>query len=78
MECKGPVFAIQGQANPRPKHKCVGSLGVEPRAYLRHILKELPYASTVDKLEALQPWNVMGQVSSFKGKQNNDKRQVRR
>ena len=30
---------------------------LEPHAYLVHVLKKLPYADTVEKLEALLPWN---------------------
>ena len=30
---------------------------LEPHAYLVYILKELPYADTVEKMEALLPWN---------------------
>ena len=32
--------------------------GLEPFDYLSHILKELPYADTVEKLEQLLPWVV--------------------
>ena len=32
--------------------------GLEPFAYLRHVLKELPYAETVEALESLLPWAV--------------------
>jgi transposase len=32
--------------------------GQEPYAYLRHIIKELPKATTVDAIEALLPWNL--------------------
>lgn len=32
--------------------------GLEPFEYLSHILKELPYADTVEKLEQLLPWAV--------------------
>ena len=32
--------------------------GLEPFDYLSHILKELPYADTVEKLEQLLPWAV--------------------
>ena len=32
--------------------------GLEPFDYLSHILKELPYADTVEKLEELLPWTV--------------------
>ena len=31
--------------------------GLEPYAYLVHVLNKLPYADTVEKLEALLPWN---------------------
>jgi hypothetical protein len=31
--------------------------GLEPYDYLRGILAKLPYADTVEKLEALLPWN---------------------
>lgn len=32
--------------------------GLDPYHYLRHILKELPKAQTVDDFEALLPWNL--------------------
>ena len=32
--------------------------GLEPFEYICYVLKELPYADTVEKLEALLPWNV--------------------
>ena len=32
--------------------------GLEPYAYLNHVLKELPYADTLEKLECLLPWAV--------------------
>ncbi len=32
--------------------------GLEPFQYLSHILKELPYADTIEKLEQLLPWAV--------------------
>nr|WP_101747548.1 transposase [Endozoicomonas acroporae] len=32
--------------------------GLEPSEYLCYVLEELPYADTVEKLEALPPWNV--------------------
>ena len=31
--------------------------GLEPYAYLTQVLKALPYADTVEKIEALLPWN---------------------
>lgn len=39
--------------------------GIEPYAYLYHIFKTLPYANTVEKIEALLPWNVKDQLTSF-------------
>lgn len=39
---------------------------IEPHSYLCHIFKALPYADTVDKLEALLPWNVKDQVAELK------------
>jgi transposase len=32
--------------------------GVEPYLWLRHVLRKLPVAQTVDEVEALLPWNV--------------------
>jgi len=32
--------------------------GLEPYAYLTHVLKALPYADTVEQIEALLPWNL--------------------
>jgi hypothetical protein len=32
--------------------------GLEPSVYLRHILECIGSADTVDKLEALLPWNI--------------------
>ncbi len=37
---------------------CARVNGLEPYAYLRHLLEELPMANTADALEALLPWNV--------------------
>jgi hypothetical protein len=31
--------------------------GLEPYGYLNRILKALPYADTVEKVEMLLPWN---------------------
>ncbi len=42
---------------------------LEPYAYLRHIFEALPYADTVEKIEALLPWNVKNQVTPLKIKQ---------
>jgi len=32
--------------------------GLEPYDYLKQVLTALPYADTVDKIEALLPWNI--------------------
>ena len=32
--------------------------GLEPYAYIHHVLKHIAIAETVEKLEALLPWNV--------------------
>lgn len=39
--------------------------GIEPFSYFRYIFRELPHADTVEKLEALLPWNVKGKVAPF-------------
>ncbi len=44
---------------------------IEPYAYLRHIFKALPYADTVEKVEALLPWNMKDQMPSFKSNEKN-------
>jgi transposase len=38
--------------------RCSEVNGLEPNAYLLHLLDELPKASTTEALEALLPWNV--------------------
>jgi len=35
--------------------------GIDPYAYLIHLYTDLPHADTVEKLEALLPWNVTHQ-----------------
>jgi len=32
--------------------------GLEPYEYLKQVLTALPYANTVDKVDALLPWNI--------------------
>ncbi|WP_428357724.1 transposase domain-containing protein [Methyloprofundus sp.] len=32
--------------------------GLEPYEYLKQVFTALPYADTVDKVEALLPWNI--------------------
>lgn len=41
---------------------------IEPYAYLRHLFNELPYADSVEKLDALLPWNVKEHIASLKTK----------
>ena len=43
---------------------------IEPYAYLRHIFKALPYASSIEKIEALLPWNVKNQIPSKEKRKN--------
>jgi len=39
--------------------------GIESYEYLYHIFRELPYADTVERVEALLPWNVKDQLTPF-------------
>ncbi len=39
--------------------------GVEPYLWLRHVLRKLPAAQTVDEVEALLPWNVTPELAAF-------------
>jgi transposase len=39
--------------------------GLEPYVYLTQVLKALPYADTVEKIEALLPWNI--KIPNFSG-----------
>jgi transposase len=43
---------------------CARVNGLEPYAYLRHLLEEIPMASTAEALEALLPWNVKPDLQS--------------
>jgi len=45
--------------------------GVEPYAYLRFVFKELPYADTVEKIEALLPWCMKDQIEAFEKRKQN-------
>jgi len=38
--------------------------GIEPYAYLNHLLEELPKAATLDQLEILLPWNAALAIAS--------------
>lgn len=42
--------------------------GIEPRAYLEHLVTHLPSAATVDHFEALLPWNVKRQPSDHEAR----------
>ncbi len=44
--------------------------GIEPYAYLRHIFKALPYADSVEKIEALLPWRMKDDVTALERKQD--------
>jgi hypothetical protein len=37
--------------------------GLEPYAYLNAVFKALPYAETVEDIEALLPWNFKSKVA---------------
>jgi len=43
--------------------------GIEPYAYLRHIFKALPYAESVEEIEALLPWRVKEHLATLEKKQ---------
>jgi len=45
---------------------------IEPYSYLRTIFKELPYADTIEKIEALLPWRVKDKVTPFKRRHKAD------
>jgi transposase len=36
--------------------------GLEPYEYLNQVLKALPYADTVEQIEALLPWNIKNSI----------------
>jgi transposase len=42
--------------------------GVDPYDYLSKMLKQLPYASTVEEFEALLPWNMKSQCMEYRGR----------
>ncbi len=47
---------------------------IEPYSYLHYIFKELPYADTIEKIEALLPWRVKDKVTPLKRKQKTESR----
>jgi transposase len=51
-------FGAKASANLYSLVSCARVNGLEPYAYLCHLLEELPTASTAEALEALLPWNV--------------------
>jgi transposase len=48
----------RASANLYSLMRCAQVDGLEPYAYLLHLLEELPKASTTDALEVWLPWNV--------------------
>jgi transposase len=46
--------------------RCAEVNGLEPYAYLIHLLEELPKASTAEALEALLPWSVKAALKSLR------------
>jgi transposase len=51
-------YGAKASANLYSLVSCARVNGLEPYAYLAHLLEELPAASTAEALEALLPWNV--------------------
>jgi transposase len=51
-------YGARASANLYSLVSCARVNGLEPYAYLLHLLEQLPTASTADALEALLPWNV--------------------
>ena len=51
-------YGAASSANLYSLVACARVNGLEPHAYLLHLLEELPKASTAEALEALLPWNV--------------------
>lgn len=51
-------YGAKASANLYSLVSCARVNGLEPHAYLLHLLEELPRANTAEALEALLPWNV--------------------
>lgn len=51
-------YGAKASANLYSLVSCARVNGLEPYAYLVHLLEELPKTTTADALEALLPWNV--------------------
>ena len=51
-------YGARASANLYSLMSCARVNGLEPYAYLVHLLGELPKTTTVDPLEALLPWRV--------------------
>ena len=51
-------YGAKASANLYSLVSCARVNGLEPHAYLLHLLEELPKASTAEALEALLPWNI--------------------
>jgi transposase len=52
------VKGAQASANLYSLIETAKANGIEPYRYLAHVFRALPYAETVEHLEALLPWNV--------------------
>jgi hypothetical protein len=52
------VKGAQASANLYSLIETAKANGLEPYRYLAHLFRALPYAETVEHLEALLPWNV--------------------
>jgi len=61
------IYYISDAAASRCAHliEAARSNEIEPYMYLHHVVKKLP-ADTVEKIEALMPWNVKGQMCHSK------------
>ena len=51
-------YGAKASANLYSLVSCARVNGLEPHAYLLHLLEELPKANTAEAVEALLPWNV--------------------
>jgi hypothetical protein len=50
-------YGAKASANLYSLVSCARVNGLEPYAYLLHLLERLPTATTAEALEALLPWN---------------------
>jgi RHS repeat-associated protein len=63
----GTKQGARASANLYSLVRCAEVNGLEPYAYLLHLLEELPKASTTEALEALLPWNVKPLLKAQRG-----------